>query len=91
MAMLIKTNGEEVEIFPGNNRFTLQEMYSLLGCTCLEVVTLSDGKKMWLDECGKLKWHYVNHKASDLLQEAGGIPGDYIAGPVLITDTDEIQ
>lgn len=91
MATLIKTDGEAIEVSPQNNQFTIQEMYALLECSCLEVVYLSDGRIMWIDENGKLKRHHVNHRATWLLIEAGGIPGDYIAGSALITDVTEVN
>ena len=90
MAILIKTSGEQVEVSPQETRFTLEQMYSLLGCGCVQVIFLDDGRIMWIDEEGKLKPHQVNHVATELLARAGGIPGDYIAGSALITDNNEV-
>jgi len=46
---------------------------------------------MWIDEEGKFKPHQVNIEATLLLQKAGGIPGDYVAGIALITEKNEVQ
>ena len=91
MALLIKTDGESSTVSPQNEQFTLQEMYALLGCSRVEIVHLTDGRIMWIDETGKFKPHRVNHEATQLLSAAGGIPGDYIAGSALITDISEVD
>ncbi len=91
MAVLIKPDGDQVKVTPREKRFTLEEMYTLLECALLQVIFLPNGRVMWIDEEGKLKPHRVNDVATELLEQAGGIPGDYIAGSALITDHDEID
>jgi hypothetical protein len=55
-AQLIKHSGEITEIFPSNgNDFSLQECYDLIECSMVEIIELSDGRVMILDEEGKLK------------------------------------
>ena len=90
MALLITTSGEQVVVSPREDRFSLEEMYALLDCACVQVIALDNGRIMWIDEEGKLKPHQINPVATELLARAGGIPGDYIAGSALITDNDEV-
>lgn len=75
-------------IFPTNMRsFTLNELYKIIGCETVQMIYLADGRMMWMDEDGKSKPGLtLNSKATKLLQQAGGIPGDYILGKVLITN-----
>lgn len=91
MAELITTEGITTKVFAKNNEFTLDEIYSLLACTMVQAVTLEDGRIMWIDEEGKFKPHFENPVATRLLHAAGGMLDDYIAGPALITDFNEIQ
>jgi len=91
MATLIANDGTVTEVFPKNTWFSLEEMHSLLACSKLEAVHLRDGRIMWIDEEGKFKPHQVNIEATLLLQKAGGIPGDYVAGIALITEKNEVQ
>lgn len=97
MAILINAEtGAETEVFPRDKRkgFQLAELYELIGnnCDMVELVTLADGRGMWLDEEGKFRRGlFANGKATDLLQQAGGIPGDVVMGNVLITSGKEVQ
>ena len=85
--ILIFANGEEAPVAPANGkRFTLQELYAHIECDTVELVMLADGRVMWLDENGKRSTKELNQTATDLLREAGGIPGDFVVGNVLITD-----
>jgi hypothetical protein len=91
MATLIKTDGTEQEVQPKDGKgFLLEEMYALIGCDTVQAVYLADERTMWLDEESKLKspWPPVNEKATKLLAEAGGIPGDVVLGNVLIFPCD---
>ena len=87
---LIKSNGAEIPVHSEKENFSLEEMYSLIGCEMVQVIYLADGKVMWLDEEAKLKVpnqdNMPNLKATILLREAGCIPGDIVLGNVLITD-----
>ena len=91
MATLIKPDGEQLSVTPKNEIFTLEEMYDLLECSCVQIIQLHDGRIMWIDENGKFKRHYINPIATILLKMAGGGPGDYIAGSALITDFSEVN
>lgn len=91
MARLIMPNGESKQVAPAGDFFTLQEMYDLLNCSCVQAVSLSSGRIMWIDEEGKFKPHTQNHMATLLLQVAGGTPGDYIAGAALLTEAQEVN
>jgi hypothetical protein len=92
MATLLKPNGESVEVTPKNGKsFGLQELYDHIGCDMVELVTLKDGRLMYVDEEAKLKPRppHPNAKATDLLIEAGGLPYDVVLGNALIVDADE--
>jgi hypothetical protein len=91
MAELITVQDTTTTVFPQDSLFTLKEIYSLLNCNMVQAITLDDGRIMWLDEEGKLKPHFSNAKATQLLHASGGMENDYIAGDVLITSQDEIQ
>jgi hypothetical protein len=87
-AVLLRADGTRDEVQPINGRkFKLEELYVLIGCACVEHISLPDGCDMWLDEECKLKdpLPELNATATLLLAWAGGIPGDYILGNVLIT------
>ena len=94
MATLIKPNGERLNILPKNDILTLEEMYNLLECSCVQVIPLYDGHLMWIDEEGKLKPHQsekINIEATMLLIIHGGCRGDYIVGSALITNSTEVK
>ena len=94
MALLIHPDGSEQEVFPRKSKkgFTLDELYSLIGCTTVQAISLADGRTMWMDEEGKLSTVLVvNEKATELLLEAGGMPDDFVVGPVLLTARGEVQ
>lgn len=72
--------------------FTLQELYSLIQCTTVQLIKLADGRGMWMDEEGKFRSVIeVNREATRLLMEAGGDPGDFVVGNVLITHPKEVR
>lgn len=92
MATLIKPDGAESEVNPRSGReFQLDELYALIDCDTVQAVSLADGRTMWCDEEAKLKtpWPPTNPKATQLLAEAGGIPGDIVLGNVLICSATE--
>lgn len=94
MAKLIRPSGTEVDVSPASatRGFTLAELYNLIGCEIVQMVNLADGRTMWMDEEAKIRSGvaFVNAKATKLLAEAGGIPGDEVIGPVLICEPGEI-
>ncbi len=93
MAKVIKHTGEVIEeVLPLNGRdFKLEELYQHVGCEFVQMVRIENGWQMWLDEEGKFNQpNNYNREATILLQEAGGLPGDYIAGDVFICEGDEV-
>lgn len=90
MALLITPLDIEPEEFtldvssPGA---TLAHLYRLLDCSVVQMVTLDDGRAMWMDEEAKLRSPMlpVNDRATALLHSAGGVPWDVVVGPVVIT------
>jgi hypothetical protein len=95
MAILIKPNGSELEVHPKipPKGFQLAELYALLECTCVQGISLRDGRIMWMDEESKLKDAPpdLNARATQLLYDAGGMPDDFILGNVLICDRKEVR
>jgi hypothetical protein len=83
-AMLIKTNGEQVKVFPKNGTdFKLPELRKLIGAAMIEVVPLPNHKQiMVVDEEGKLEGKPTNDKASELYASLD----DVIVGDALVCD-----
>jgi hypothetical protein len=58
----------------------------------LQLIVLSDGTAMLMDESGKLKNYAFNEVASKIAHDGSGIyPSDYIVGDVLLVDLDEFD
>ena len=58
MARLINSDSSIVDVFPKNKRkgFTLKELYEIIGCEMVEVVSIPlEGMIMIVDEEGRLK------------------------------------
>jgi len=91
MATIIRPDGSREIVSPKEDTFTLEELRTYIGCEWVELIVLDDGKYMWINEEGKLSDHLPNPDATLLLQAAGGIPGDYIAGSAMITESDEVK
>jgi hypothetical protein len=95
MATLIQHNGKETSLLPADLKrgFTLEELYFIIYCQTVQAVQLADGRTMWMDEEAKVRGgvHFVNEKATKLLAEAGGLPGDEVIGHVLITEPGEVK
>lgn len=84
MAQIIKTNGEIIETQPSNGTdFSLTELQAVVG-GFIEVVHLSDGRLMVVNEEGKLDGLPINEKASELYP-------DLIVGDVLVCDIKQIK
>ncbi len=69
MAILIPADGNLPlrDVTPKNGRnFHLAELYELLACDYVEVLQLADGRKMVLDEDGKLANKPRNERATRL-------------------------
>lgn len=96
MALLITADGIEFVVTPADGVFTLHELYALIGngCDLIEVVYLADRTTvMILDEEGKYRQPLAvrNSKATVLLKEAGGIPGDVVLGNVVLASPEEFD
>jgi len=90
MAKLIDMLGDVQEVHPkGSKYFTLQELYSLIGCEWVQVVPLRDGRSLWIDEVGKMN-SKENVVATDMFRQ-DLLPGDYLAGNVLVDDAGEVD
>jgi hypothetical protein len=88
MATLIKTTGEEIEVFPKNKTdFQLTELQKIVG-GLIEIIKTKDGKTMVINEEGKINDLPINQKASELYQYN---KFDFIAGDVLICQSNEIR
>ena len=66
--------------------FTLQEFYSLLECTMIQILNLSNGTVMVFDEEGKGKaYPVVNEPATATALKLSGIARtDYVVGHAMI-------
>lgn len=69
MATLMKTDGTRSQVSPKNKRFTLAELYELIGNGCIVIETVgpdSKGNTLIVDEWGKLRSGLEpNWKATD--------------------------
>lgn len=96
MATLYETNGTTREVTPANGvKFTLEEMYALLGCEIVEWIPLAKNQVAVIDESGLLHRRAINHKATEILLpifERRGIlhSASGIVGPVLIGKRKEL-
>lgn len=97
MATLYSPDAPAIDVQPANGRsFSLKEMQSYVG-GFVELVTLADGRLMFVDEDGKHKGSLqersqrANGPATDLLRLAGGLPGDYVVGNALVCDKGEVR
>ena len=87
MATLIKSNGEEINVFPNNKRdFQLDELQKFVG-GLVEIVRTKDNQIMIINEEGEINDLPVNHKATEIYQYN---EYDFIAGDVLICQENEI-
>lgn len=86
IATLIEQNGNERTIVPANGTdFKLAELYGSIGCEMVEVVNLSDGRIMIIDEEGKFNSEKsTNATATKLFLEGRIHAGDVIVGNVIV-------
>lgn len=84
---IIKQDGTRLEIEPKNSKnFKLKEIYELIGCSLIELITLNDGRIMVIDEEGKFNAAKQKNKiATDLFQDGRVENDDFIVGDVLVT------
>ena len=96
-AILVKTDGTVTPVQPKNGtQFSLEEMYSLIGCGTVEHIELAKGVHMWIDENGKLTGEAFNKLATDYFHKSeyfkpelyrkAGLPVDYVVGNVILED-----
>jgi hypothetical protein len=92
VALLLKASGAIVDLVPANRRvFTLSELQTAVGGYIEMVrapVNLSDvnGERMWLcvNEDGKRLQLGINHHATLLYHQAGGLREDVVVGDVIL-------
>lgn len=92
MATIIKSNGEEVEVKPGNGKFfTLKQLKSFVG-GYIEIVETNDGRLMVVNEEGKLNALPVNKEATLLYKyNSQECIADIIVGDVLVCKKSQIE
>lgn len=87
MAILLKTDGTKTELKPASGKlFNLRELQDAVK-GYIELVYLTDGKIMVVNEEGKLNGFEINHNATKL----ANLPNDVIVGDVLICSNKEIN
>jgi hypothetical protein len=94
MGKLVKTDGTEEDLQPRNKKFVFNgELYKILTTDMIQVIRLADGSLMLLDEMAKLHRPLkpLNQKATELLRQAGSLPGDYVLGDVVICSRKEFR
>ncbi len=93
MSRLLRTDGMEIEVHPKNGKFTLEELYDLIGngCDLIEVVmTDSHGVTMVVDEEGMLKNKaFINGRAMKWVNDNSNAD-TIIVGNVVLIDSDEM-
>lgn len=98
MANLIKVSQEGIsnqkleKIEPKNKKnFTLKELYEILDCDTIEVVYLSNGNIMIIDENGKLLDKRYNDYATNILRTDNPDNRDFIVGNALVCNSSELD
>lgn len=75
---------------PANGRdYSLEELRAGIGGGYIQIIGLSDGRLMVMDEEGKFKYG-LNEVATDLAKDVL-FEGDYIAGDVLVVEDSQIE
>lgn len=94
-AKLLLTDGREIEIEPSNGEtFELQEMYGILKCDLIEIVTLANSEDILvIDEEGKFKAdNPINERATRIaVRHYGIIPSDVIVGNAILCHTSMVE
>lgn len=89
-ALLIKATGESQFITPKNGTdFTLEELYTLIGCDLIEVVypLVDNGNIFIIDEEGKLTGKDINYAATIMW----GVTGDVLVGDVVYCPSEMLK
>lgn len=93
MSRLLRTDGMDIEVHPKNGKFTLEELYDLIGngCDLIEIVmTDSHGVTMVVDEEGWLKDQvFLNGRATKWVND-NGVADTFIVGNAVLIDSDEM-
>ena len=90
-AMAITTGGAILEVAPANNRdFSLEELQEIVG-GCIDVISLTSGQIMVINDEGKLNGLSYNDEATRLFRAAYKSTIDYIVGDVLVCDTNMVE
>lgn len=93
-AKLYTTDNREIEIEPLNGEtFDLHELYGILKCELIEVLTLRGSDDiMIIDEEGKFNSPEINEKATEIARKHRAIfPSDYISGLAVVCHTDMLD
>jgi len=90
-ALFIGIDGTEKEVIPKDGKhFSLVELQAFVG-GYIQVIQLSDGNLLVLNEEGKITGLPFNERATQLTEGAGLQVGDVIVGNVLVTPAEFIQ
>ncbi len=90
MAEVIGADGTRIRPVPKRGKtFRLEELQAIVG-GYIQIIALSDGRLMVLNEEGKLKNLPPNHAATELTRDVL-CSGDYIAGDVLVCSSKEVR
>ena len=89
MAILITTDGQQKQVFPEHDTFTLTELQLLVG-GMIELVGLPDGKDMYINEEGKIKGLPYNDQATKIAEESLMV-NDVIVGPAVVCSRNEVD
>lgn len=88
MALLLREDGTQNEVLPGNGKyFTLEELQTLVG-GFIELVYTHDGLLMYIDEEGKQKEKAVNTAATALYRYGMHDP---IVGTAIVGTKEELD
>lgn len=87
MAELIRVNGDRQEVFPSDGSFTAGELHALIGGD-FQMVSLQNGRFMYLDENGKLK-HLPFNLTATVISRGVLEEDDIIVGDVVVCNRKE--
>lgn len=89
-AQLIRVNEEPKDITPENGTdFNLQELYRLLECDMIQIITLAEGTIMIMDENGKFRAE--RNDTATAMARPYLFTGDYVSGHVIVCDSDMVR
>jgi hypothetical protein len=92
MATQIKPDGTKTEVKPANGKhFSLEELYKLTECDCIDIVGLYDGSQMIVDDNGLCVNEPVINREATVLYQMGRHTDSPIAGTVLVCSKKEVR